>query len=50
MGGPGQPLLRPDAGYDPEPTDAERLDRVEPGELASVVYRHRDQDAPVSTW
>ena len=40
-------LLRPAAGDDPAPFDANRLDRVDPGELAGALHRGRDQHAPV---
>ena len=38
-------LIRPAAEHDAEALDASCLDRVNPGELAGGVYRHRDKHA-----
>ena len=40
-------LLRPAAGDDPAPFDANHLDRVDPGKLAGALHRGRDQHASV---
>ena len=40
-------LLRPAAGDDPAPFDANRLDRVDPGDLSGTVNRDQHQQAAI---